>query len=120
MRYDIGKLDLPALLLPCCRAGEALARLDERVLRSTIRDGFLGRQDFHDAVASLWVDGELVHVEDLVLHDARMDVRTPTHELTIAHSVQMFLNLVAAYPRSAPRIFVSATATRSTRGIGMM
>ncbi len=87
MRYDIGKLDLPALLLPCCRAGEALARLDERVLRSTIRDGFLGRQDFHDAVASLWVDGELVHVEDLVLHDARMDVRTPTHELTIAHSV---------------------------------
>lgn len=87
MRYETGKLDLSALLLPCCRAGEALARLDERVLRSTIRGGFLERQDFHDAAASLWVDGELVHVEDLVLHDARMDVRTPTHELTIAHSV---------------------------------
>ncbi|MCV3739043.1 RHE_PE00001 family protein [Rhizobium sp. TRM96647] len=87
MRYEIGKLDLSALLVPCCRAGEALARLDERVLRSTIRAGFLERQDFHDAAASLWVDGELVHVEDLVLHDARMDVRTPTHELTIAHSV---------------------------------
>lgn len=87
MRYDTGNLDLQALLSPCCRAGEALARLDERVLRSTIRDGFLKRQDFHDAAASLWVDGELVHVEDLVLHDARMDVRAPSHELTIAHSV---------------------------------
>ena len=30
---------------------------------------------------------ELVHLEDLVLHDARMDVRRPTHELTRAHTV---------------------------------
>jgi len=35
----------------------------------------------------MWVGGELVHVEDLVLHDARMDVRAPTHELTIAHRI---------------------------------
>ncbi|NVP55282.1 RHE_PE00001 family protein [Mycoplana rhizolycopersici] len=87
MHYDTRNLDLATLFLPCCRAVEALARMDERVLRSTIREGFLQRQDFQDAAASLWVDGELVHVEDLVLHDARMDVRTPTHELTIAHSV---------------------------------
>lgn len=35
----------------------------------------------------MWVGGELVHVEDLVLHDERMDVRAPTHELTIAHRI---------------------------------
>lgn len=35
----------------------------------------------------MWVAGELVHIEDLVLHDAHMDVRTPTHELTIAHTI---------------------------------
>ncbi len=35
---------------------------------------------------ALWVEGELVHLEDLVLHDAHMDVRVPTHELTRAHT----------------------------------
>ena len=35
----------------------------------------------------MWVGGELVHVEDLVLHDERMDARAPTHELTIAHRI---------------------------------
>lgn len=33
------------------------------------------------------MDGELVHLEDLVLHDAFRDTRTPTHELTIARDV---------------------------------
>jgi hypothetical protein len=68
-------------------AGVALARLDERVARSPVGDGFLARQNFADACASLWIDGELVHLEDLVLHDATRDIRTPTHELTIARDV---------------------------------
>lgn len=34
-----------------------------------------------DACASLWIDGELVHLEDVVLHDATKDIRAPTHEL---------------------------------------
>jgi hypothetical protein len=42
---------------------------------------------FADACASLCIDGELVHLEDLVLHDALRDTRTPTHELTIARDV---------------------------------
>ncbi len=37
--------------------------------------------------ACLWLEGELVHLEDLVLHDASMDIRAPTHELTRAHAV---------------------------------
>ena len=68
-------------------ATEALVRLDERVARSPVRDGFLERQNFADAAAALWLEGELVHLEDLVLHDAHMDIRTPTHELTRAHAV---------------------------------
>ncbi|RJT23818.1 DUF1612 domain-containing protein [Mesorhizobium waimense] len=64
-----------------------MARLDERLARSPVRDGFVERQHFADAAAALWLDGELVHVEDLVLHDAHMDIRTPTHELTRAHAV---------------------------------
>ena len=48
---------------------------------------WIARTHFTDAAASLWLDGELVHLEDLVLHDAGMDIRAPTHELTRAHAV---------------------------------
>lgn len=68
------------------RAEDQLARLDEIVRRSPVGEGFVERGHFFDAAASMWVAGELVHIEDLVLHDARMDVRAPTHELTIAHA----------------------------------
>lgn len=64
-----------------------MARLDERLARSPVHDGFVERQHFADAAAALWLEGELVHLEDLVLHDAHMDIRTPTHELTRAHAV---------------------------------
>lgn len=87
MAYDIGKLDLETLLAPIAAAESQIARLDERVARSEVGQGFAERADFHDAVSNMWVAGELVHIEDLVLHDARMDVRTPTHELVIAHRI---------------------------------
>ncbi|NTF82788.1 RHE_PE00001 family protein [Rhizobium rhizogenes] len=87
MRYDLSALPLTTLLPAMTRAEDMLARLDERVLRHVVADGFRERGHFFDAVGALWVGGELVHVEDLVLHDARMDARTPTHELTIAHAV---------------------------------
>ncbi|WP_367272515.1 RHE_PE00001 family protein [Mesorhizobium sp.] len=87
MAYDIGLLSLETLIGPVSRATEALARLDERLARSPVRDGFIERQHFADAAAALWLVGELVHLEDLVLHDAHMDIRTPTHELTRAHAV---------------------------------
>ena len=87
MRYDLTTLPLATLLPAVVKAEDMLARLDERVLRHAVANGFRERGHFFDAAGALWVGGELVHVEDLVLHDARMDTRTPTHELTIAHSV---------------------------------
>ncbi|GGD75207.1 hypothetical protein GCM10008012_19110 [Rhizobium anhuiense] len=72
---------------PAFRAGIELARLDERIARSPVGPGWIERSHFADACASLWIDGELVHLEDLVLHDATKDIRTPTHELTIARDV---------------------------------
>jgi hypothetical protein len=68
-------------------AEDALARLDERLARSPIREGWIARTHFTDACASLWLEGELVHLEDLVLHDAGMDVRAPTHDLGRARAV---------------------------------
>ncbi|TIS88481.1 RHE_PE00001 family protein [Mesorhizobium sp.] len=87
MTYDVAKLPLETLIGPVARATELLARLDERLARSSVRDGWIERQNFADAAGALWLEGELVHVEDLVLHDAHMDIRAPTHELTRAHAV---------------------------------
>ena len=81
------RLPWPRIAAPLATAEDALARLDERLRTSPIREGFIARTHFLDACASLWLEGELVHLEDLVLHDAEKDVRSPTHELTRAHAV---------------------------------
>lgn len=87
MPCDLAKLAIQTLLQPISDAGIALARLDERIARSPVGEGWAERSHFADACASLWIDGELVHPEDLALHDASHDIRTPTHELTIARDV---------------------------------
>ncbi|QAS80988.1 DUF1612 domain-containing protein (plasmid) [Rhizobium acidisoli] len=74
----------------------ALTRLDERIARSPVGQGFIERTQFTDACASLWIDGELVHLEDLVLHDHTRDIRTPTHELAIARDVLRTRRRIAA------------------------
>jgi len=98
MAYDLAKLPISPLLKPVADASSALVRLDERIARSPIGAGFLERQNFTDACASLWIDGELVHLEDLVLHDALRDIRTPTHELTIARDVLRTRRRIADHP----------------------
>lgn len=87
MAYDLDTLPLEELLVPVADATAALARLDERLARSPIREGMIQRLHMHDAVASMWLEGELIHLEDLVLHDALMDSRTPSHALTVGHAV---------------------------------
>lgn len=84
-RYDL--IPFQTLMPLMMQAADRLARLDERVSRSPVGQGLLQRLDFQDAAASLWNDGELVHIEDLVLHDAHMDIRTPTQEITDAHRI---------------------------------
>lgn len=113
MRYDLGKLPLTTLLPPVAAASAAIARLDERVSRSAVGQGWIERMHFADACASLWADGELVQLEDLVLHDAGHDVRAPTHELTIAADVLRTRRRIAAHP---PGWALGAQGLRSLRG----
>ncbi|MBX5129029.1 DUF1612 and helix-turn-helix domain-containing protein [Rhizobium lentis] len=96
MAYDFSKISMTALMEPAFDAGVALTRLDERIARSPVGQGWIERSHFADACASLWIDGELVHLEDLVLHDATRDIRTPTHELTIARDVLRTRRRIAA------------------------
>jgi hypothetical protein len=112
MVYDLAKISMNALMRPAFDAGVALTRLDERIARSQVGAGFLERQNFADACASLWIDGELVHLEDLVLHDATRDIRTPTHELTIARDVLRTRRRIAA---QLPGWALSADGVRTLR-----
>ncbi|MDX1041033.1 DUF1612 domain-containing protein [Sinorhizobium medicae] len=112
MAYDLAKISMTALMRPAFDAGIALTRLDERIARSPVGGGFLERSHFADACASLWIDGELVHLEDLVLHDAFRDTRTPTHELTIARDVLRTRRRIAA---QSPDWALSAEGIRTLR-----
>lgn len=100
---------------PLAAAEDALARLDERLAKSQIRDGWSARTHFTDVCASLWLEGELVHLEDLVLHDAGMDVRAPTHELTRAHAVLRSRRRIA---EAKPDWALSAAGLAGLRGRG--
>jgi hypothetical protein len=113
MSYGLSKLPIASLLRPISEAGSALARLDERIARSAVGQGWIERSHFTDAAASLWIDGELVHLEDLVLHDAGADIRAPTHELTIARDVLKTRRRIAA---QLPAWALSAEGLRSLRG----
>ena len=55
----------------------------------------MARSHFDDACASIWLTGEFVHIEDLVLHDAARNIRAPTHDLTRAHAVLCARRLIA-------------------------
>ncbi|MBC9883894.1 DUF1612 and helix-turn-helix domain-containing protein [Bradyrhizobium sp. INPA01-394B] len=101
------------LARPLTHAEDALARLDERLRTSPIRDGWIARTHFADAAAALWLDGELVHLEDLVLHDAGMDIRAPTHELTRAHTVLRTRRRIA---EAAPGWALSPAGLAALRG----
>ena len=101
------------LARPLAHAEDALARLDERLRTSPIREGWIARTHFSDAAAALWLEGELVHLEDLVLHDAGMDIRVPTHELTRAHAVLRARRRVAD---AAPAWALSPAGLEALRG----
>ena len=62
--------------------------------------------------------GQLVHIEDLVLHDAGMDARTPTHELTRAHAVLAARRRIAGAEPGWALSTAGLEALRGRRGQG--
>jgi len=74
------------LLAALSAADDTVSRLDE-LTRLPLGRGLIGRLEFQEACAWVWNRGGLVHLEDLALHDASLDVRSPDHELATTHSV---------------------------------
>lgn len=83
---------------PFEKASDALARLDERLRASPLAEAYIIRAHYQDACAALWRQGEFVQIEDLVLRDAGMDVRAPTHELVRAERVLSARRRIASQP----------------------
>jgi len=102
--FALGGTTRAALMGPLSAADDALARLDERLRASPVRAGVIARADCAEACAALWAEGELVALDDLVLHDAGMDVHTPSHAIVRA---QQYLRLRRQAATGDPEILLT-------------
>ncbi|MEE4015505.1 RHE_PE00001 family protein [Roseibium sp. FZY0029] len=118
MGYDLRKslksLDWFDLAGTLDSASRVLTRSDERLRRTpTLEDGVRRRSHLFDTCASIALNGDLVHLEDLVLHDAGTDRRAPTHELTRAARL---LSLRRRIDRQPPEAVLSRTGVLTLIG----
>ena len=90
-------------------------KFEARLDASGLSTGWQSRCDMTEAVRALILDGHLLDVGDLVLHDAGMDVRHPTHELTRAAAALRARRTALA--RKAPWP-LSIDGLAALRGIG--
>jgi len=113
--FALGAAALAGLIGPLSAADDTLARLDERLRKSPVCAGVLARADAAEACAALWAEGELVPLDDLVLHDAGMDVRTPSHALVRA---QHYLRQRRKAAAGDPKTLLSPTGILGLIGRG--
>jgi hypothetical protein len=108
-----GQLPWAALAASLAAAEDLLARLDERLRSSPIQAGWIARTHFADSCASLWLDGDLVPLEDLVLHDAHRDIHAPTRALIRAQALLRARRRIAA---AEPNWALTPAGLASLRG----
>jgi hypothetical protein len=113
--YDLPELPWQAIAGHLEPITIAVLRFDARLEASGLSAGWQSRCDMNEAVRALILDGHLVDVGDLVLHDAGMDVRHPTHELTRAASALRARRTALVRPAPWP---LSIDGLAAMRGIG--
>lgn len=118
--YDLSRAVRQSLVSDCAAASEAaaiaLARFDERLLRaaSVLAEGARQRGHAFEAQALIALTGGLCPLEDLCLHDAGMDVRSPTREIARAATM---LDERRRLARREPAEILNPTALRQRLGI---
>ncbi|WNJ87961.1 RHE_PE00001 family protein [Bosea sp. 685] len=118
--YDLSRVERQTLISDCAAASEAaaiaLARFDERLLRAepVLAEGMRQRGHAFEAQALIGLSGGLCPLEDLCLHDAGMDVRSPTREITRAATM---LDERRRLARREPAKVLSPSALRQRLGI---
>jgi len=79
-RLDFGSADTGSaerVFAALATAEDRISRLDERARGCGFTEGWRGRADVRAAVAAMAAEGEVVHPEDLILHDLGSDTRIP-------------------------------------------
>lgn len=123
--YELSQTTLRELMSELAKPVEdatlALVRLDERLAGSSahvgepvLADGVRARSHLFEAQALAHLSGELVSLEDLVLHDASMDVRAPSTGVVRAAQIVRERRSLA---RRAPEAVLAPDALRRLIGI---
>jgi hypothetical protein len=118
--YTLSRTTLSALIAELARPIEAatlaLVRIDERLARSepVLADGVRARFHLFEAQALAQLAGELASLEDLVLHDAGMDVRAPSTGVVRA---QRILDERRSLARRAPEAVLAPEALSRLIGV---
>lgn len=118
--YDLSRAERQALVSDCAAAAEtaaiALARFDERLLRANpvLAEGARQRGHAFEAKALIGLTGGLCPLEDMCLHDAGMDVRSPTREIARAAAI---LDERRRLARRDPAEILRPSALRQRLGI---
>jgi hypothetical protein len=124
-RYETTDAALRALIADLARPIEAatlaLARLDEQLAprgrdpaHEALANGVRARAHLMEAQALAHLAGELVGLEDLVLHDAGMDVHAPTTGVVRAAAILAERRRLA---RRAPDVVLAPDAVRRLIGV---
>lgn len=103
--YEIPENDWKSQILECLLATQdAVVRLDERAQNSRLREGWRQRLFFAEACACQLAEGDLVHLEDLVLLDART-YKGPAHAALASalHVLRTWRAALAADPEALLR-----------------
>ena len=99
--YFDDDLDLKALLAPAAQLEDRLARLDERLRRWPLAEGVVRRGLFREAIGWMWLEGERVHLRDLVLLEEGALNRAPEWQLSAAFAILQHWRAAAAGPAAS-------------------
>jgi len=72
-----GEASAETVFAALASAEDRISRLDERARACGFTEGWRGRADMRAAIAAMSAEGEVVHPEDLILHDLGSDSRIP-------------------------------------------
>jgi hypothetical protein len=120
IRYDLSRDERKTLVCDCAAAAEAtaiaLARFDERLHRANpvLAEGVRQRGHAFEAQALIGLTGGMCPLEDLCLHDAGMNVRSPTREIARAAAM---LDERRRLARREPAEILGTNALRLRLGI---
>jgi len=84
---DLGKSSEEAVFSALARAEDRVSRLDERARSSGFVEGWRARADIRAVIATMAINGQLVHPEDLILRAADTDTRLPDASVIRAYAV---------------------------------